>query len=349
MRHLFDARLVHGPHGEPGLYVDFRDERRALLFDLGDLGALAPRQLLRLTHVFVSHTHMDHFTGFDTLLRVVLGRQRTLQLFGGPGFADQIGHKLDAYTWNVVHRYPVELVLDVHEIHPAGPGRRARFSSRHAFAREDAAPADRHGDVLVDAPLWRVRGCFVDHEMPCLAFAVEEKPRPRVARDRLAALGLATGPWLRALKLAMLAGAPPSTPIPLHWRDRDGEHAGTRTVAELAPVLLEVGPGRRVGYITDLRFTDANRHTLQALLAGVDTLFIEAVFLQADHDHAGRKNHLTAHQAGLIARELAARGVVPFHLSPRYAGREAEVMAELTAAWGGAQAPSTPSDAKPAR
>lgn len=47
---------------------------RALLFDAGELGALAPKRILRLTDVFVSHAHMDHFAGLDRPVRVLLGR-----------------------------------------------------------------------------------------------------------------------------------------------------------------------------------------------------------------------------------------------------------------------------------
>ena len=73
MRTLFELRLVNDAFGDPMLYVDFRDERRALLVDLGDISTLPPRKLMRLSHVFVTHTHMDHFSGFDRLLAVVPG------------------------------------------------------------------------------------------------------------------------------------------------------------------------------------------------------------------------------------------------------------------------------------
>lgn len=336
MRHLLEPHLVNDVFGDPGLFVDLRDENRALLFDLGDIGALPPRKLLRISHVFVSHAHMDHFAGFDGLLRVALGRKEAIVLTGGPGFVAQVEHKLAAYTWNVVHRYEVELVLDVREVGIDGLGRRARFSSRSGFERSDETAFVVAGDVLLDEPLVRVRGRFVDHGIPCLAFAVEEKARVKVAKHRLAALGVSTGAWLRTLKQAVLAGQSGDTSIEIGWRDAEGEHTMTRPLRELVDVVLDVTPGRRIGYVTDLRGSEENLQTLLALLAGVDQLFIESVFLQADLDHAQRKNHLTAQQAGRIARAVRARDVVPFHFSPRYEGRADAVIAEVRAAHAGA-------------
>jgi ribonuclease Z len=332
MRCLFEPRLSNAAFGDPGLYVDFRDERRALLFDVGDIAALAPRELMRLSHVFVTHTHMDHFAGFDHLLAVVLGRKARLALFGGPDFVAQVEHKLLAYTWNVVYRYD-ELVLDVCEIAPGGHGQCARFSTRTNFVRESSGTFDLDDDVVHDELTFRVRARFVDHDIPCLAYAIEEKAHVNVAKDRLDALGVATGAWLRDLKHAVLAGAPDATPIELRWRDRDGDHAMTRTVGELSHLILDVAPGRRVGYATDLRYTEANVRTLAELFADADVLFIESVFLDEDAEHGERKNHLTATQAGRIARLARVKAVRPFHFSPRYEGREAELVDEVRVAW----------------
>ena len=105
MRPIFTAELVNGTFGDPALLIDFKFVRRALLFDIGDVTRLPTRKLLRVTDVFISHAHMDHFAGFDRLLRVCLGRAKGVRLYGPPQFLDRVEHKLAAYTWNLVHNY----------------------------------------------------------------------------------------------------------------------------------------------------------------------------------------------------------------------------------------------------
>src|SRR3546814_17293533 len=94
--------------------------------------------MLRIRDVFVSHTHIDHFIGFDQLLRILVGRDRTLRLFGPAGFLDQVEHRLAGYSWNLVHRYATDLVFVVTEIASAGEAASATFRFPNRFRREGA-------------------------------------------------------------------------------------------------------------------------------------------------------------------------------------------------------------------
>jgi len=265
-----------------------------------------------------------------------------MTVWGAPGFVDRLEHKLRAYAWNVVHRYAVPLVIEARSLEADGTRRGARFDSRAAFGRRDLPVEAAQGDVLLEEPLLRVRARIVDHEMPVLAFAIEETARVRVAADRVAAMGLATGAWLQALKAAVLAGAPDDDMLDVRWRDAGGEHERRLRIGELRPLILDTAPGRRIGYVTDLRFTEANLAQLDALLAGVDLLYIECVFADADRELARQRNHLTARQAGSVARRLRARQLQPFHFSPRYEGGEDRLREEAFGAWQGAAEPDVP-------
>lgn len=146
-RPIFQARLVNGVWGDPGVCIDLKFQRRALLFDIGDVQSLSTRVLLRVSDVFVSHTHMDHFAGFDHLLRVCLGRDTGVRLYGPPNFISQVEHKLAAYTWNLVQNYSVDFIVEAHELRSDG-------------SREETFPlGELKRDVLEFVPGQKV--CYV--------------------------------------------------------------------------------------------------------------------------------------------------------------------------------------------
>jgi ribonuclease Z len=338
MRPAFTTELVNGVFGDPTLLIDFKFARRALLFDIGDVGRLSTRILLRVSDVFVSHAHMDHFAGLDRLLRVCLGRARGVRLYGPPGIIGNLEHKLAAYTWNVVENYAEEFTFTVHELLDERRVAVAAFSTRRRFLREPRGELALPDDALLSEAGLRVRATLLEHGTPCLAFRLEEGTHINIWKTRLAGLGLPTGPWLQELKAAVLAQAPDATPIRASWRDRDGPHERTLPLGDLRSTVVQLVPGQKICYVTDVAYTDANAERIVALASGADVLYIEAPFAHEDSERARKRSHLTTRQAGELARRAGVALAIPFHFSPRYLEREAELRAQFDAAFRGADA-----------
>ncbi|KAB2914274.1 MAG: ribonuclease Z [Hyphomicrobiaceae bacterium] len=332
----FDAHLVNDPFGDPGLLIELMFERRALLFDLGNLSPLPPRKLLRISDVFVSHRHMDHFSGFDYLLRFVLGREQVLNFYGPAGLIDAIGHKLSAYTWNLVAGYEANLCVRAHELSDDGSLTTVEFQSRSGFARGPSSSRLSGSNALLAEPRFHVRAAMLDHGIPSLGFALEETMRINVWRNKVEALGLKIGPWLRELKEAAARGDLDEMPVTVEWREPRSTRPGALPLGQLKDDILEITPGRKIAYVVDAAFTPANAERIVDLARNAEVLFIEAPFLQTDMEHAAARHHLTAHQAGTLAREAQVKRIVTLHYSPRYEGRGDELEREALAAFHGA-------------
>ena len=333
MRPLLHPSLVNGRFGDPAVYVEHLFERHATLLDLGDITGLPARQINRIDRVFVSHTHIDHFIGFDHLLRVLVGRDKTVSLHGPAGLVAGVDRKLHAYTWNLAQRYENDLVFVVTEVDGSLTARTVRFRLRNRFAAEEIGSRPLADGELCADPALRVTTAVLDHHMPCLAFALEEPVHLNVWKTRLAALGLPIGPWLAELKRAVNEGRPDDHRLQIRERS-SGPVLGDRTLGELREVLT-VTPGQKIGYVTDVADTPANRAAIIDLVRGADILFIESAFAGADAALAAERAHLTTRAAGEIARAAGVRRVEPFHFSARYEGEEARMLAEVEAAFRG--------------
>jgi ribonuclease Z len=328
MTWLVQAGLINDPFSDPGLFIDFRFGRRALLFDLGDLTPLSPRQLLRVSHALVSHAHMDHFAGFDRLLRVCLGRAAPLHLIGPPGFADRVEHKLKAYTLNLLGEHSSDFVIKVAEFDGSRLHRACDFRARDAFSRREAKPDPLPDGVLVDEEEFRITGAALDHGTPCLAFAFEEKVRINVWTEGLRTLRLPVGRWLGEAKRAIRRGAPDDSEIVV-------AEGLAVPLGLLKRHALRMTRGQKIAYVVDAAYHEDNVARIVVLVHRADQLFIETPFVHADAELAARRRHLTARQAGEIARRAQVSRLIPFHFSARYRDREEMLRREAEDAFRG--------------
>lgn len=314
MASIFHPKLINDPFGDPGLFVRLSWERRALLFDLGDLRPLTPGELLQVSDVFVSHAHMDHFIGFDQLIRIILGREKSLRLFGPPGIIANVQGKLQGYTWNLVEDYPLK--VEVHEVHPDRI-LSALFVCREQFVRRDLPPCPFHR-TLIDEPLFLIEAVHLDHRIPCLAFSLREKIHINIDKDRLLKRGWPVGPWLRELKQHIREGKPDDSLFIARWKQGGAIEERVFRLGELQSELVRISKGQKIVYVVDALYHFENRAKIVELAKGADLFFCEAPYLEQDAEKAAERYHLTARQAGLLAREAGVGKLIVFHFSPRY-------------------------------
>ena len=279
-------------------------EGRALMFDLGHTNSLSNRDILKITDIFVSHTHVDHFIGFDNVLRISLKKEGPLRLYGPEGFIDCVEGKLSGYTWNLSKEYP--LVIDVFEVTQRYI-EHAVFKASNCFRREDLEKRPSNGILLHDS-FCKVSVRILDHEIPCLAFSLEEECHININKAMLTDMGLPVGPWLSELKEAIREN---KFDVVITVEGRNLSFPDLREA-------VDITHGQKLSYVVDVLGSEDNIKKIVELVKGSDLLCIETYFLESDKEKARERYHLTAREAGRIAREAGVGRMETLHFSPRY-------------------------------
>ena len=201
---------------------------------------------------------------------------------GLPGVVQRLG--LDAVTRPVDLYFPASGLPFIERLLAASLFHTAVEIRLHPVA--ESGVVDRWGGVRLEAER-------LEHGPETYGWRLVEDDGRRMLPDRLAALGV-TGPDIGRLS-----------------------REGTVTVGGRRVSLDEVSvprAGQRVGFVMDTRVCAG----AEALADRADLLITESTFLSADADLATAYGHLTAADAGRLARNGGARRLVLTHYSQRY-------------------------------
>jgi ribonuclease Z len=256
-----------------------------------------------------------------------------MRLFGPAGFVDRVGHRLAAYTWNLVENYPTDFTVVATEVHEDGTALSAEFHCLRRFVREGEREFRLENGILLDDPAFTVTTSFLDHRTPSLAFTIEEKQHVNIMKNRLEEAGLPVGAWLTRLKQGVVRQEDPETLIPVPVKGAAGERP--MRLGDLQDAVVQIVRGQKITYVTDAVYSDRNEERIVSLARGADYLFIESTFLHEEVERAAEKCHLTARQAGEMARAAGVARVVPFHFSAKYKGEGERLERELEEAYAG--------------
>jgi ribonuclease Z len=331
MQSNFLPKLINDPLGDPGMMVEFLCEHRALQFDLGDLSLISNSDLLKISHIFISHTHIDHFIGFDRLLRVIFGKGKTIYLYGPENFIENVAGKLAGFTWNLIDRYDESITIEVIEVH-SDRLVKAKFIAAERFKKTEQKEETYTGGILVDEDGFTVRTAILEHRVPCLGFALKEKYHLNINKERLEEMNFLSGSWLNKLKEDIYDEKSDTSLIKVPTRDNK---VLEKSLGQLKEELVMISPGQKISYIVDTVYNESNKRDIVDLVKDSDIFFCESPFLAEEEARGQERYHLTARQAGLIAREANVKKLNVFHFSGRHTFRTEQLIQEAEKAFQG--------------
>ena len=145
-----------------------------------------------------------------------------------------------------------------------------------------------------------------EHTVPTLTYMLREKDRPgKMKVEYLESVGLPRGPLWGRLQRGE----------PVEWGGR---------VIKPEEAVGPPRPGRKIVYTGDTRPSQR----VAEFARGADILIHDATFGSEFEEEAAEQGHSTAAQAARIAAEAGVSRLYLFHVSPRYEGREEELLIE---------------------
>jgi len=299
------AFLAAGKKGDPIVYVELVGKKRALLFDCGEFH-LTTAHMRKISDMCISHTHMDHFVGFDRILRASLVDDKILTIHGPQGIIKNVCGKIASYTWNITDKLLLKIKVkeyDGKNVETIFMDSRNQFTISKRTKKKDTSVVIDDDDIQV-----RYASCY--HKIRSYAYSVKEKLFFNVRKDKLEELKLEPGPWLADLKNRARFSTKYNEEIIVAQKKY--------TVGFLKDELLLRRSGTKITFVVDVLFSPENIKKITKLAQKSSYFFCETPFLEADLERATETCHLTAKQAGILARQANVHLFIPMHISKRY-------------------------------
>ena len=246
---------------------------------LFDCGEGTQKQLLfttvspmKISKIFITHYHGDHILGLPGLLQSMSlnGRENELTIYGPRGL-DKIRDAIYSLGYCAIE-YPIEFI-------------------------------EIDDGIVEETEEYIIRAQSVRHNVPALAYSIEEKKKPRFLREKAIELGVPVGPAFGKL--------------------HNGEEVEVNgKIIKPEQVLGPPRKGIKITYSGDTRPCEE-----MIMLAKDSTLLIhESTFIQQEAQNAEDYGHSTAYDAAFVARESNSKELVITHISTRYGEDYAKIM-----------------------
>ncbi|MFC5046617.1 peptidase [Aquimarina hainanensis] len=286
------------------------------LCECGEASELTVKEIQQIRAIFISHTHIDHFVNFDTIVRHQIGIERTVVVCGPKGISDQVASRLRGYTWNLVAENAIK--YQIREILEEGQVKTYEVIPPYWRLKEIEMDSE---DKIYENEAFAVSYTLLDHKTPSVAYRFTEQDRVKISLDTCSFKG---GVWVGELKTAFANNDV----------DREIDVEGTLYKAEELFSLLCLQKGDSLGVIMDHAANERNHHKINKLFKNCNTVFIESFYKNEDKELAVLNYHSYARKSGEIMKKAEVEKAIPVHFSRKYKEKDLKALEkEFYAAW----------------
>ncbi|MFK7115559.1 peptidase [Flavobacterium oreochromis] len=267
--------------------------------ECGDASDLTVKECQNTEAIFISHTHIDHFVNFDTILRHQIGIQRRVIICGPEGITNQVQSKIKAYQWNLIEENAI--VYEVREI----KNDKSIICSEIRPAAWDIIPLEQELEHLYSNDKFYVEFEILDHKTPSIAYLFKERDTLKIDITKSNFKG---GAWVNTLKEAFNSQNQEAL-ITIENQ--------TFTAKELYH-LLEIKKGDALGIIMDHAANPSNHDKIQERFQNTNTVYIECFYKNEDQAQAEMNFHSFSKASAAIMKRSKVKNAIPVHFSRKY-------------------------------
>ena len=267
--------------------------------ECGEAKKLGVKECQNTNAIFLSHTHIDHFVNFDTVLRHQIGIQRKIIIVGPRGIINQVQSRIKSYCWNLIEEGSVS--YEVREVQELGSYKTAILSPP-LWEKEEVKIIS--SNTIFEEKNFIVEYELLDHKTTSIAYLFKGVDKTKIELTK----GLKGGKWVGELKKAFEANEAKSI-INIE---------GVEHNAEELFHLIKLEKGRKLGVIMDHAAHKENHDKILEKYFGCEDVYIECFYKDEDKESAIKNYHSYASQSGEIMKACKVSNAVPVHFSRKY-------------------------------
>ncbi len=304
---MFEVEVKSERDEDICILIKVKNHSYNYICDCGEAKNLTVKECQNTKAIFISHTHIDHFVNFDTILRHQIGTERKVVICGPKGIINQVQNRIKSYCWNLIE--PGSISYEIREIKNDNSIKTVVLNPPLWEIEEET---QINNPIIFKSEDFHVEFEILDHKTDSIAYLFKAEDKTKIELDN----GFKGGKWVADLKRS----------YEMNNHNETINVNGTDYLSKDLFYMIKKEEGKKLGIIMDHAASKENHEKIRNKFFECDEAYIECFYKDEDKAFAEKNYHSYASMSGQIMKETKVKNAVPVHFSRKYEHEEIEVL-----------------------